>query len=273
MSDNTLRQHAIQAMEFDPLALAEDITGEALDDSPDTVAIGFLLSQANSQRKRMFLSELGDTHWGISWIDFLVILNKLGFEIITYRRFCDNKWDKEQSVWPKFIIAAHREKYLLLCATSYISGQKEVINGGKVYGTLRRSQGKTTREEWQALNRCSHGPTNTRTFSFDYDVREGLVSKLQELEEAFSFVRWHDPDRFLWLMDYVQTQKEADEWERHRNEFLASAPQWVRDFILPDWTHRRLITLSRIHRNLLSKFYRARWKVSWFMEEHLPIFR
>lgn len=80
-------------------------------------------------------------------------------------------------------------------------------------------------------------------YEFEYEFHNNdVTAKLDELGQGGTFVKWNNPSRFLWLMDYTQNKEnDGNEWKRHRDEFLAKAPRWVRGFILPDWRHRRLL--------------------------------
>jgi len=171
-----------------------------------------------------------------SWKEFIKIIKNYGFEIIVRRKFkYTSAYYGKKPVYPEFVIAAHRTKYLLLCATSWIFGKNEQINGGTVYGTL----GIINEKVRNALIGCSHGPGPSGR-EFDIDISDGFISKLEKLGRVSRFVKWNNPDRFLWLMDYVQEKRGEKEkrdekaWQHHRDEYLRSAPKWVRDFIFPN---------------------------------------
>ena len=175
--------------------------------------------------------QLRDTDSSMTWSRFLEIIKDYGFEIVVRRQFDYSFRPGEKPAHPEFVIAAHRQKYLLLCATSWVGSTNELLNAGKVYGTLKTSGANLRKDQNFAINGCSYEVT-AFGLEFDYDVRYGLASKLDELSHAFEFVPWHNPNRFLWLMDYSQEAKEKDYWKRYRDDFLNRSPHWVLRFII-----------------------------------------
>ncbi len=180
-----------------------------------------------------------------SWKDFVDKIVGLGFEIVVRRRFAASD-HRGGTVHPEFLIAAHGEKFLLLCATSFIwDVKKEVLNGGDVYGTLEGKTGEFTQKQWESLLCCSGG-NEIFGYGFSFDVTRNLSYKLNEIEKVFKFIKWNNPNRFLYLVDYSQN---PDLLEKYHDEFIASAPEWVRDFILPDKEHSVLLKQMDANRN------------------------
>lgn len=173
-----------------------------------------------------------DTHDLISWEEFREILGGYGFETVIDRKFEYRSDNEDSPKYPTFLVAAHRSKKLLLVATSYVCGGRETINGGVVYGAVLLRN--LPRGSYDPLCGCS-GQLNLRgVYEFDYNIWGGLVSRLNQLEEAYGFADWQNPERFLWLLDYSQVKEcRGENWRVKRDEFLLGAPKWVRDFILP----------------------------------------
>lgn len=165
------------------------------------------------------------------WNDFLKSIQSYGFEIVQRRRFkyqSGNKVDKV--VQPELIIAAHRQKFLLLSATSYFIGDVERLNSGNVYGTISALGEKLNNSQIRALINCGGGGNPLRReFFFNAQVIDP-ISKLEEISQVFEYVKWNDSNRFLWLVDY---RDNSGSWLKARNKFIRHAPEWVRDFILP----------------------------------------
>lgn len=232
---NFLRQQALEQLRFDPIQTAEEMTGSSVDESKATQGLAFGMHIAGLKRQRMLLGELGDTHHMISWKEFLEIIAEYGFEIVVIRQFAYDGGGYDSKVeYPTLIIAAHRTKKLLLHATSYISCGSERLNNGNVYGAIDKEE-LTFEEYCQALDGvdAQDAYDGEGTKGFEIDARYGLISKLELLEGQVQFVDWHQQDRFLWLLDYVEAKvKEGDLYQERRDEFLATAPSWVRDFIV-----------------------------------------
>lgn len=69
-------------LESDPIAMAEAFLGkphEKWDPHTDGM-FALLFAMATNDRKRKHLEELGDTHFGTTWEDFIQIAKGLGFE-------------------------------------------------------------------------------------------------------------------------------------------------------------------------------------------------
>ena len=221
---NTLEELARKALRSDGIMDAEIATGKSYKEDSATLALGMVNHFVLNERKRALLSELGDTHFHIPWTDFTQLLRNYGFEFVVERQF------DYHDAHPTFLIAAHPQKKLLLCVTSFLwdMDSKETINSGIVYGTVR----VPNEAEWDVLYGCSHGRYGDSQ-NFSYDVREGLFLKLRDIESALGpFLDWKDPNRFLWMRDYVQEKDKSRDWCRDRDDFLQAAPAWVRDFII-----------------------------------------
>ena len=219
---NTLEELARKALRSDGIIDAEAMTGKSYKEDSTTLALGMVNHIVLNERKRALLSELGDTYFHIPWADFVHLLRDYGFEFVVERQF------DYRDVHPTFLIAAHPQKKLLLCATSFLwgTGGKETINSGTVYGMTRVPD----EGEWDVLSGCSHGRSGGNR-DFSYDVREGLFLKLRDIEFALGpFLDWEDSDRFLWMRDYVQEKDE--DWRGDRDAFLQAAPSWVRGFVV-----------------------------------------
>ena len=168
-----------------------------------------------------------------SWEEFLSEIRRCGFEIISIREFRDVDFEVDgQSGIPHNLVAANRAKKLILRATSIFTGEIEDLESGSVYGAVDTS-GVSLDVCKKALSGCS-GPMyggNPCEFSFNVMIM-GVTSKIEQIGEYLQFVDWHNPNPFLWFLDSVETELEPDLWEKRRDEVLASAPEWVRSFIL-----------------------------------------
>lgn len=232
------RDEAIEWQRHDPLASAEKLTGKSYKEDPETAELGFIMNFFRGEQVRKRFSELGDTFSGMSWEQFVDLIKSNGFEIIFMERFRHSPSYNEGRVdRPYHLIAAHPEAYLLLNATSYLhSSNDEVVNGVAVHGTIAWS-GELSDEQWRALRDFSHGPSRKIPFQnrmeFSLEGISGVFSQLSLLSQNFRLVHWNDDDRFLWLMNYAQEEEESGSWKKIRDDFLETAPDWVRQFILP----------------------------------------
>lgn len=190
MGDEQLRQRALETLMFDPLSTAEKITGKSYTDDTETVAVGLEYLQYNKMRKRAILGELGDTYYGISWHDFLKIISDLGFEIVNSKRSVEELQDGIV-VSPTHIIAAHREKKLLIKARSWVpvNPQKnETLSSGTLYGSIDLS-GVEEDLIWKFLGHLSFSFYGDK-LQFYFGVAEGLMTRLNLIESVAPFCGW-----------------------------------------------------------------------------------
>lgn len=135
-----------------------------------------------NQVKAEHLKSLGDTHFGISWIDFIEIAKAYGFKSGYCKKFIGTGWS-DKGIEEEEIIFFHEDKGLILHAESY-NGKS--VNSAHVYGEVKIGD-KLEENQWEALYGCSHGGNGNGTMSFDVDVREGFRFHLDALSEAFEF--------------------------------------------------------------------------------------
>ena len=168
-----------------------------------------------------------------SWEEFLSEISRCGFEIISIREFRDVDFEVDgQSGIPHNLIAANRAKKLILHATSSFTREIEVLESGNVYGAVDIG-GVSFDVCEKALSGCSGRVSGDNPSEFNFNVMiMGVTSKIEQIGEYLQFVDWHNPNPFLWFLDSVETELEPDLWEKRRDEVLASAPEWVRRFIL-----------------------------------------
>lgn len=85
--NNDLRE----AMSFDALATAEKITKKSYKGGDLTAMIGMVLLQQNSAKKRQLLQEIGDTHTGMLFKDYVNVVESFGFVKVYDEDFEDDR--------------------------------------------------------------------------------------------------------------------------------------------------------------------------------------
>ena len=169
----------------------------------------------------------------ITWEDFLLEVERCGFEIISLRPYEYNgptETGLARSIHD--LIAAHREKKLILHSTSYASsGGVEALNGGRVYGTIDKGKA-SIRQLRSALTGCYYDRGIDPPLAFNFSVSL-ITLMLRELGDRFQLVDWNDPNRAVSLLDPLERKTGDLDFSRRKwDEFIASAPDWVRSFIL-----------------------------------------
>ena len=210
-------------LNFDPIATAETLLGkrhESWDTKTDgMVALG--LAMMTNQKKAEHLKSIGDTHFGITWIDFIEIAKAYGFKSGYCQKFTGTGWS-DKGVEEEEIIFFHEEKGLILHAESF---DGKSVNSAKVYGEVKIGD-KLEKNQWEALNGCSHGGNGNGTMSFDVDVREGFRFHLDALSEAFEFSKSWSKVPFLWFLNYMDTKNKNYSYEKiNMQKIVASTPE------------------------------------------------
>lgn len=239
-----LEKRALEVSQIDPFKLAEEITG--VDDMNANSGVAFWLLHARERTARMMYSELGDTHFRIAWDEFEKIAENFGFETLEVKRVrYAPSYDKDNVMYPKKVVSAHREKKLLLVANSYVRYDgAETVNHVNVYGTLKSlSRDSDIWEKLDGLSLELNAAKPEDEWEFKIDARVGMVTTLNSIEErGFQFVDWHDLYEDGGRLIYLNTYEEQDS-NRHdvwasinssmekKRRLLETSPQWVRDFV------------------------------------------
>ena len=210
-------------LNFDPIATAETLLGKRHEDwdtkTDGMAALG--LAMMTNQKKVEHLKSIGDTHFGITWIDFNEIAKAYGFKSGYCQKFTGTGWS-DKGVEEEEIIFFHEEKGLILHAESY---DGKSVNSANVYGEVKIGN-KLEKNQWEALSGCSHGGNGNGTMSFDVDVREGFRFHLDALSEAFEFSKSWSKVPFLWFLNYMDTKNENYSYEKiNKQKIDASTPE------------------------------------------------
>jgi len=116
-------------LEFDPIDVAEKISGKSINENETTESFGIALAFGASQIKKKMLKQNEDLYMGISLVEMQEVLSKMGFERVFWRQF-ENSGREEVTIEYHFAFW-HPTKFLFFTGESYGGNQ---INGAKVYG-------------------------------------------------------------------------------------------------------------------------------------------
>lgn len=170
-----------------------------------------------------------DTKLITSWVDFRRIIERYGFQTLSEKKFLDIR-----RRYPTQIIAAHRSKKLILVATSSVTDRGLFLNDVSVFGAVKCRR-NTLLQSDKAFSQSQGIYHPWGIYEFQFRTRVNLIGRLSLIEDKFKFTNWQNPNPTIWLLNYSEESSEHSDrlWEDKRNEFLASAPAWVREFILP----------------------------------------
>lgn len=217
-------------LNFDPIATAEALIGKRHEDwDVETDGMAALwLAMLTNQSKMEHLENIGDTHFGITWHDFIEIAKAYGFKCGFCQKFTGTGLSDEKGIEEEEIIFFHEEKGLILYAESF---DGKSVNSATVYGEVKLNGDKLEEDQCNALNGCSHGGNGNGTMAFSVDVREGFRFHLDAVSEAFEFSKSWSKVPFLWFLNYMDTEKKNYNYEKINKQKIASCTPEVRKII------------------------------------------
>lgn len=172
------------------------------------------------------VESIGDTHFGITWQDFIKIVKAYGFKCGFCQKFTGTGYSEE--CVEEEIIFFHEEKGLILYAESFGG---DSVNSANVYGEVKLNDGKLEKSQWDALNGCSHSANENGTLCFHVDVRKGFRFHLDAISEAFEFSTSWSKVPFLWFLNYMDTEDKNYNYEKINKQKIAACTPEVRKII------------------------------------------
>lgn len=230
-------------LEFDPLELAEKITGNNYKEDEETAFIGLGVHLAHADNKNAMLTAMDDTAFGNNSLErFLRIAFDIGFKVALELPFKGGEGENE-----KFYVLIHRVKGILLIFDTY-GGDR--ANGGKYYYCYRPDKGKDSEishllssRSWESeidpkwrINIKYNGEVSRLPedafIMGSNDCREAMRYTISGLSMVGKFLSpWPMPQRFLWLLHYMDTKDENYDYETINRQRIEMLPQWARDII------------------------------------------
>lgn len=190
-----------QLLTIDSVGDFEKQIGKKREEWTETDQLEFLkYAVVNNQIKGNYLKEMGDTHFGMTWEEFLTLCRKQGFEVAYRNDFVDDLYDEINT--EEEIVLFHKEKGLILYANSYRC--KTSVGSAKLYGEIRMKEDSNSHVAYQVLSACSFEGTGLGTILVSLDLREGMIANLSKLEGSYNFVNPWNKMPFIWFLNYVE---------------------------------------------------------------------
>ena len=162
------------------------------------------------------LKEINDTYMGMSWSYLVELLKSKGFRIEYEYDFKGTGYGDSEETAAIFL---NKENGLVIWAESFFN--RKSVNSGKLYGEFKvDSLDEVSKiSEYLGSNGCID--RDKLIFHFDYDIREGLFSKLETISEVVKFLPiWSEKNKFLWFLDF--TEKDRDDADDNYKEITKS---------------------------------------------------
>ena len=207
-----------EALRFDALLHAEEITGKSYKTDGDTEMLGVALHMSHGQQKRTLLKNAGDAYWAMPMSEWVALVESMGFERIFSMAIPDT---------PDFFYMWWKPG-ILLKADTY--NGPDGLNGAMAYFNYKGPR--------SAMFKCSSGHAGTvdgeEVWEGSVDAREGFRFAMDRMQAAGEFLPVWIGNPFLWLLHYMDTKKEGYSYEAINAERIALLPPHVQSAIKPE---------------------------------------
>ena len=207
-----------EALRFDALLHAEEITGKSYKTDGDTEMLGVALHMSHSQKKKELLKSAGDTYWAMPMSEWFAVVQSMGFERIFSMPIPETN-DHFHILWKPGV---------LLTVDTYW-GDKSV-NSAKAHFNYKGPR--------SAMFKCSSGHAGTvdgeEVWEGSVDAREGFRFAMDRMQAAGEFLPVWIGNPFLWLLHYMDTKKGGYSYEAINAERIALLPPHVQSAIKPE---------------------------------------
>lgn len=258
-----------ELLRFDPLYFVEGLTGKSYKEDPETERDGMLLHITHTRRKNEILRSIGDSHLGISWVEYAKLLMNYGFRIVLTETFVPPTHNPTEVPPKEYYLVLWHPKGILATVESYYG---KSLNSSKVYYNIAfteyacmgiddrwpfTSSGSFAWEvDFDAEPHKGFGrlrdvdiyPRKSEAWGFtgvwvgDHDGREGIINALEGLQTVGEFLPEWIQQPFLWLVHYgefrtierdasISSHKRGDVLEQLSQARIAKLPLHVQDAI------------------------------------------
>lgn len=205
-------------LKTDPLAEAEEITGESYKTSKATMALGFLKMHELNRDKDSLLGSNQDTVYSMKTEEWESAIKAMGFEEILTIPF------KSEGYEDKFV-CCWLNPGILLCYDTFSGGR----NAASIYYCWKPDEDVKDRAwEFQSTG-CW---TEDGILIGSHDAREALRFNLYRLLTHGTFIAPWPKQPFLWFLHHGDTKIEGYDYKAINAERIAMLPKKVIDVIL-----------------------------------------
>jgi hypothetical protein len=270
MKDHIAADRTIDdALNFDPLDVAERVTGQSYKNDRATTDLGFLLMIENNDRKQQLLTLADDTTHSETLPRWQRIIGECGFEtLLTLNVPADPTPNMEAWRDNKFFVCWHPDAILLVYDTfngGATRNSADMYYNWKPHTDYWRAQRRVTANgSWHWVEQPGLPPEpawadrydkdgkrldlprvaeidRVRRAAFEqagiwcgtHDVREAIRHKLALLRQHGQFVCPWVKQPFLWLLHYMDTKVEGYDYKAIADARIAMLPRHVRATITP----------------------------------------
>ena len=218
-------------LRFDPLVVAEKLTGKSYKDDEETGKLGLFLQIELSKLKEKLLGENGDTYYSMPWRDWAKIALELGFNPIHKHSYQCYERQEIFNVW------YHKDGITLRWSTynDQVNSANMEYNWRPTVHNLSVSCRCLSSGQWELpserVKDWDWFDSTKCTWIGDHDVQEAFVYKITELRKYGKFITPWVKTPHLWFIDYEQTQEKPIRVDEINAQVIKSFPQEVKDMM------------------------------------------
>lgn len=186
--------------------------------------LSFVNNYLFNKNKTQHLKLIKDTNNDTTWDELKAMLLERGFKDgYSYDFTYDDRVEEA-------ILYYHPSKGIIIFATSW--NNKSIINSGSSYAQIKANDKDGEEIIWKWLSTGGCDDINNKIYSTSQDIREGLFSKLDELEKGGRFLnKWIKKKPLLWFVDYVEKREEGYDYKKINCEKINKCPKEMQDII------------------------------------------
>ncbi|MFA5387337.1 MAG: hypothetical protein WC322_02985 [Candidatus Paceibacterota bacterium] len=207
-----------ELLTFDPLAVAEKLTGQSYKEDDPTMNLGMGIAIMHNQRKGAILEAAGDTHYSMKFADALRVFQSMGFRVVLQEPFEGIDFKGLPNGYKETFIILWHPQGLLATLESYWG---DGLNSSKVWYNILFKEGVN---QWPLT---SSGHMNNHVWVGDHDGREGIKFNVEQLAENGDFLQTWVERPFLWLLTYADTKVEGYDYNALNAARIAKLPPEV----------------------------------------------
>lgn len=214
--------------------VAEVNTGKKYNDR-EVAGLAMALTQRFGENRTAVLSEIGDTYWCMKWSSFMGSLALTDFELILEDILGRNDQSYQR------IIAADKDRRLLLVARSTnVLGldHERILDRAVVAGAIdggSTDEGQRVASTVLSSIKANINPVGLTHYHFSYDGREGLATRLKQLDDAgVEYSDWVPGQHLEVDLTSSFGHIKYDIWQQDQEAVFSRLPDWVRNFMNQD---------------------------------------
>jgi hypothetical protein len=226
----SLHEHIRQAIEFDPLDIAEKITNKDYHNNKDTSMLGLALHMDHVQVKKQLLIQNNDVHFGMSLESYIDTFLDIGFVLFYNEEFKCSSTGTMESL---HCLLEKRRGVMLIFDTYTMS--KKGLNGGDVYFNWKAN------DPHYHLYGCSQHLIEDDIIVGYFDCREGVRFRLEDMDSKGKFITPWKERPFHWIStheDHKHPETKEHNYNFHHlykatEERIAKFPPEIQKLIPP----------------------------------------